>query len=149
MARDIDPGLTQTAIRRSPPAHNHGCGPWVCSCRGVDISVYGRGHGLGEAIGTRNRAHTPRSSLFFVAMDLVARCFNTCRRRRRHLEQLALRHRVLGLVVRAMRRIGNAERLSRQLAILGRGERRLWRVLPHGCTKVCTDFGGKAGALPS
>jgi len=82
-------------------------------------------------------------------MDLVARCFNTCRRRRRHLEQLALRHRVLGLVVRAMRRIGNAERLSRQLAILGRGERRLWRVLPHGCTKVCTDFGGKAGALPS
>ena len=35
-----------------------------------------------------------------------------------------------------MRRIGNAERLSRQLALLGRGERRLWRVLPHGCTKV-------------
>ena len=41
MARDIDPGLTQTAVRRSPPAHNHGCGPRVCPCRGVGISVVG------------------------------------------------------------------------------------------------------------
>ena len=39
-----------------------------------------------------------------------------------------------------MRRIGNAERLSRQLALLGRGERSLWRVLTHGCTKVAAPI---------
>ena len=66
MARDIDPGLTQTAIRRSPPAHNHGCGSWVCPCHGVDISVVGRGCGLGDAFRTRDRAQTPRHSLFFL-----------------------------------------------------------------------------------
>ena len=66
MARDIDPGLTQTAIRRSPPAHNHGCGSWVCPCHGVDISVSGRGCGLGDAFRTRDRAQTPRHSLGFL-----------------------------------------------------------------------------------
>ena len=65
MARDIDPGLTQTAIRRSPPAHNHGCGSWVCPCHGVDISVVGRGCGLGDAFRTRDRAQQPRHSLGF------------------------------------------------------------------------------------
>ena len=77
------------------------------------------------------------------ATDLVSRRFNTCRHRRQQLEQLALRHRVLGLAVRVMSHLFNAERLSRQLALLGRGERRLWRVLPHGCTKVVAPISSR------
>ena len=64
------------------------------------------------------------------ATDLVSRRFNTYRRRRRQLEQPSLRHRALGLAVRAMRHLCNAERVSRQLTIPGRGEQRLSRVLP-------------------
>ena len=46
-----------------------------------------------------------------------------------------------------MSRTGNAERLSRQLALLGRGERRLWRVLPHGYTKVVVPISAENGGV--
>ena len=75
------------------------------------------------------------------ATDLVSRRFKTFRHRRQQLEQLALRHRAHGLAVRAMRRLGNTERLSSQLAIPGRGEPHLWRsqrtqigCIQSGCT---------------
>ena len=65
MARDIDPGLTQTAIRRSPPAHNHGCGSWVCPCHGVDTEPLPGGCELGTARSSDGCLEEARRSLGF------------------------------------------------------------------------------------
>ena len=147
LSRSSLPGLDQATgrplngTRHRPRAHSHSHTPslnvlsdWL-SHRGAHTAPCGPKRYSGWlAARTMTRSTWPRRIAFrsigFFATDLVSRRFNTCRRRHRQLEQLSLRHRALGLAVRAMSHLFNPERLSRQLALPGRGERRLSRVPP-------------------
>lgn len=147
LSRSSLPGLDQATgrplngTRHRPRAHSHSHTPslnvlsdWL-SHRGAHTTACGpKCYSSRLAARTMITAAWPRgialSFIGFFATDLVSRRFNTCRRRHRQLEQLSLRHRALGLAVRAMSHLFNPERLSRQLALPGRGERRLSRVPP-------------------
>ena len=147
LSRSSLPGLDQATgrplngTRHRPRAHSHSHTPslnvlsdWL-SHRGAHTAACGpKRYSSRLAARTMITSAWPRGIAFrfigFFATDLVSRRFNTCRRRHRQLEQLSLRHRALGLAVRAMSHLFNPERLSRQLALPGRGERRLSRVPP-------------------
>ena len=174
LSRSSLPGLDQATgrplngTRHRPRAHSHSHTPslnvlsdWL-SHRGAHTTACGpKCYSSRSAARTMITAAWPRGITLpfigFFATDLVSRRFNTCRRRHRQLEQLlSLRHRALGLAVRAMRRLCNPERLSGQLALPGRGERRsatsfarpssVRAADQRGCI---TDFGGNWGRYPA